>query len=505
MLARQRFSTATPEVLAPRLLTPLGAMPESAGGAAADATELAANPEPRVAILAAAASASVQPRGVPLWAWLAVLVAVFSMSSGGIWFALLAPSPPVLKAAWRLGVTTVLQLPGLAYQYRRADAELRRAWWAAMPLMGLSGAVLAVHFATWSASIDLTTLTHALLFVCTTPLIIVVWMGVRYGLSRRAAGREQAFAAMTSEPRPGSGSIEMASLSGAGAGELADLREISIESDHPSGKVPVADPGALSEGGGADHAPDRTVAAVDADAGVMARLRTGLIAWLHPASALPPTRLELAGTLVGFLGAAVLILSTEAPDAASGERGVSALGDFVAFLGAASFAVYAEVGARLRKWMPIFLYAAPVTAASAVGCALGSLAIEGATLAGTGPTSLWGFLGDSRVFGLTLGAAIVAGMFGHTSANLALQHVSPLILSVILLFEPLVGSLLGYAVGVQGVPGVWTLVAGPIMVVGAGLVTLGGRDASGRPAAAAAKAWVRARWRGDGAQQGRPI
>ena len=41
----------------------------------------------------------------PLWAWAALAVAVLAMSSGGLWFALLTETPPVLKACWRLALT----------------------------------------------------------------------------------------------------------------------------------------------------------------------------------------------------------------------------------------------------------------------------------------------------------------------------------------------------------------------------------------------------------------
>ena len=40
---------------------------------------------------------------------------------------------------------------------------------------------------------------------------------------------------------------------------------------------------------------------------------------------------------------------------------VSLLGDLSALCGAISIIGYLEVGRRLRAWMPIFLYACPVT------------------------------------------------------------------------------------------------------------------------------------------------
>ena len=52
-----------------------------------------------------------------------------------------------------------------------------------------------------------------------------------------------------------------------------------------------------------------------------------------------------------------------------------------------------------------------------------------------------------------------------------------LVVAVSGLWEPLLGSVLGFLVGVQGVPGATTLVAGPLLVAGCLLTTLGARDA----------------------------
>lgn len=42
--------------------------------------------------------------------------------------------------------------------------------------------------------------------------------------------------------------------------------------------------------------------------------------------------------------------------------------------------------------------------------------------------------------------------------NYLLEHISPLLVSVVLLMEPLFGSLIGFAFDKQGVPGLWTFV-----------------------------------------------
>lgn len=55
--------------------------------------------------------------------------------------------------------------------------------------------------------------------------------------------------------------------------------------------------------------------------------------------------------------------------------------------------------------------------------------------------------------------------------NYVLKHIAPLVVSVTLLLEPLVGSLIGAAFGLQGLPGPFTWVGGTVLLVGAAMVT----------------------------------
>ena len=372
------------------------------------------------------------PLNVPLWSYVALGVAVIAMSSGGVWFALLPDTPPILKAGWRLLATAVLQLPGFARDYHRASAETRLRWRGELPLLLSVGAfALAPHFALWSWSIEHTSLTHSLLFVSATPLVLVVWYAMRWAAAR-----------------PSSLCI-----------------------------------------------PRQAVGAI-----------TGTAATSVSTTALPPTFLELFGTAVGFAAAALLAAEAGSgapsdPGATPGyaEPAASLVGDGAALLGAVVVAIYLVVGRRLRAWMPVFLYACPVTGAAGVAACAVSMAFEpGAQLEGLEAGSLFGWLGSWHRFGITLGAALGPGILGHTLVNLTLIHINPLIVSVMMLLEPVSGSLIGYAVGVQGVPGTMTLLAGPVLLVGAALVTLGARGEDGqsigdaRCAEATAWLWAKA-------------
>ena len=290
-------------------------------------------------------------RAAPLWVFPVLALSVVAMSSGGLWFALLRETPPALKAAWRLIATAALQLGPFLYEAAAAPAAkvpgFAARWRAHVPVMVLAGVFLAVHFVAWSWSISHTSLTHSLLLVWTTPLIMVAAMALRHAASRAL-----------SPP------AALAEVAGAGG-----------PSDAP--------------------APERTLGALMRHA-------------LAPERSLPPTALEAAGSTLSFAAAAILILS--ASSSGLHEPGVTVEGDLMAFVGAAAVWLYLEVGGSLRSWMPLFHYVFPVTLESAISAALMSLLFEsGVSLRGSSPSSLLGFFFDTTSFGLVLGAAICSG------------------------------------------------------------------------------------------------
>jgi len=367
----------------------------------------------------------------PLWAWLVLAVAVLAMSSGGVWFAALDETPPVLKACWRLTATALCQIPLSCVQLSKATVELRAKLWGAAGALCLGGSILALHFAAWSWSVDNTSLSHSLLFVCSTPLLLVGWSTLVYGcvlLRQRhsAAKNRSAALALQLDEAPADGAVAL-------PGERGRAAE-----------------------GRAAHAP------------------------------LPPSLLECLGAALGFAAAALLAASAGSAAAGSSSHSVAPTlaGDAAALAGAAAMGLYLAVGGRLRQWMPLWIYAFAVTAVSALVSGVGALAMESGdggpfapvSLGGLGPSSMLGWLGSWRRFGCVAGAAVTSGILGHTGANLALEYISPLIISVALLLEPVVGSLLGYAAGFQGAPDAWTALCGPALIGSATLVTLGDRS-----------------------------
>lgn len=338
-----------------------------------------------------------------------------------------------------------------------------------MPLMVITGVLLAVHFDTWSVSVNLTSLAHSLLFVSTTPFVLIVVALFRYGGALIVSRKQQEGSNPTSArpPLTDDDSVQI----------VAASAEQSVDATVLSGpQAAAATPDQTVSASIAPHATSQPAAsAATANEPPPRSMMGSILARLFPADAKPPTALECAGVTIGTIAAAVLALS-HGDSSAAGTPSPSFIGDFIAFIGAVAMAFYLGVGSKLRKGLPLFLYAFPVTAVSAIASSVFSLAFEPeASLSGTHAASLFGWFGSGTRFGLTFAAAFGAGILGHTLCNYALGTISSLVVSVMLLLEPVVGSLMGYAAGVQGSVGAVTGVAGVFLLLGAALVTVGER------------------------------
>jgi len=181
-----------------------------------------------------------------------------------------------------------------------------------------------------------------------------------------------------------------------------------------------------------------------------------------------PHRWEAWGALIGVMGAILTI-----QDAGTGD--VTIIGDVAAFVGAIAIVGYLAAGRHLRgeREMPLFLYAFPVTAIAALFLTIHAILSEGATLDSTlVDTSVLGWADASWIV-LVAYLALGPGLAGHTGINASLRWLPPLVISVSVVLEPLLGGLLGWVLGVQAVPGFWTWVGGPFMIAGMALAIVG--------------------------------
>ena len=178
----------------------------------------------------------------------------------------------------------------------------------------------------------------------------------------------------------------------------------------------------------------------------------------------PATKIQSIGALVGFIGAAVVV------GGGASETGVSLYGDFLAFLGAVTVVGYLAIGRMVRGWMPLFLYAFPVTLVSAITLTTWAIFAEGLSFNLDDMTGAFGWISVTWI--LYVGyLALGPGLLGHTGINAVLRWIPPLTISMMLIMEPVIGSIIGWIVGVDSIPQIWTLIGGILMVSGLALVT----------------------------------
>ena len=173
-----------------------------------------------------------------------------------------------------------------------------------------------------------------------------------------------------------------------------------------------------------------------------------------------PTRLEKIGVMVGFIGAMVTLIDYKQ----GGD--VTFFGDFLAFIGAVTVVGYILAGKVLRQWMPVFIYALPVTLIAA-------LILIPASIIADENTAALGWI-ESELLGWFILLAFLAGILGHTGLNACLRWLSPLTISVAVTMEPMIGSFVGWFFFDSPIPGLWTWLGGPLLIIGVILVILGG-------------------------------
>ena len=177
----------------------------------------------------------------------------------------------------------------------------------------------------------------------------------------------------------------------------------------------------------------------------------------------PLLKRQSYGALLAFVGAALSLLSI-------GEDGeVTLIGDLAAFAGAVAIVGYLSAGRELRSWMPLFVYAFPVTFFAAILLTISSIFFE---------TSDWNQILSITTFGwidmIWLPAiaylAIGPGLIGHTGINGVLKWLPPIVISVSVLIEPILGTFIGIMLGTANYPDYWTLIGGSIILFGLYLV-----------------------------------
>ena len=173
-----------------------------------------------------------------------------------------------------------------------------------------------------------------------------------------------------------------------------------------------------------------------------------------------PHKLETIGALIGLLGAGITLLDAKI------DGDVTLWGDLLAVAGAVTVVGYIVAGRILREWMPVFVYAVPVTLIGAI------LLIPFSIILGE-ETAALGWI-ESDLLSWFILLAFLAGIVGHTGLNACLRWLPPLTISFAVTLEPIIGALIGWFFFSEGIPGKWTWIGGSILILGILFVIKGG-------------------------------
>jgi len=226
---------------------------------------------------------------------------------------------------------------------------------------------------------------------------------------------------------------------------------------------------------------------------------TGALSRIH---AKKPSTLETLGAVFGIVGAMIMLFDVREDNNAKGDplsqeqqrsgsgsdpnsnsethlHPPTIYGDAVAFSGAVAVCVYLVIGRKVRSFLPIWLYVFPVIGFACLTCLFFFVCDYYASPNGnvdrdicTMRTILLGFM-DRGILPYVIYLGIGPGIFGHTMVNALLKYVSPLVVSTAWLAEPILGSLFGFMVGLQPLPGLYTWLGGGALMVGLVLVVRG--------------------------------
>lgn len=365
--------------------------------------------------------------------------------------------PGALKSAWRLLFMATIQVPLAWREYGLASEDIRSQWRGSGALLCATGALSALNYVSFTVGLDHTSLADAVVIANSAPAWFVLTASglvAMFRLARACRGRSAPQAAVAHAALSAAAAVAIEAddaddserlvvettalpVRGAYGGSpdrdaattgSSDAEEEGGAAAAEVGRTGIPLPPAPSTDDGDELGPDALPPCVPRSA---ASAAVACLVWFYgPRGPLLPTALEAAGAAVGVAGVVWLVSSKEQDGAAAHASAAmgpptqpSPLGNALCVVAALSFCAYLAAGARLRRWMPIFLYSAPMTAVAALLASAAACTDPRVSVLGLGPASLFGWAGDAYRCGVVLASAVVPGLLGHTLANFAMAEV----------------------------------------------------------------------------------
>lgn len=115
----------------------------------------------------------------------------------------------------------------------------------------------------------------------------------------------------------------------------------------------------------------------------------------------------------------------------------------------------------------------PSTGSAAGFLTVSAVSFGGASVASSGRTGVAGWITSKYLPGVIY-LAVIPGILGHTSFNALLKYLHPLAIALPLTLEPVIGSLIGFALGFTSPPHLMTYIGGGVLLAAVALVTVSG-------------------------------
>ncbi|KAL3796961.1 hypothetical protein HJC23_000714 [Cyclotella cryptica] len=221
---------------------------------------------------------------------------------------------------------------------------------------------------------------------------------------------------------------------------------------------------------------------------ILSNLASLIIIGSKFAMGLPVLFWEGVGAAIGMAGALLCASAGyDAKEADNFDSKIAMLGNILAFLASVSTALYLSVAKTLRARVDLFVFMLLIfTYASATVLAYMTFVGQPYEFSFDPVIGLFGWV-DMLMdrLPLELWMAIICNGLGTTGYIAIMKYFDPVVVSMVMLMEPILASLMGAAVGVSALPGLVTWAGDAVVVLGSILVIWSGSkktetiDASG--------------------------
>ncbi|OQS04014.1 Drug/Metabolite Transporter (DMT) Superfamily, partial [Thraustotheca clavata] len=188
----------------------------------------------------------------------------------------------------------------------------------------------------------------------------------------------------------------------------------------------------------------------------------------------PITSGQLVGSLIGLVGGIVTTMDFHPVDPNAPVTLPTMTGDLVAFVGALGGVLYLTLAERLRPNVDlmVFMYYLDLIGAILLLTIMAGMGMP-LEFSIDPHFGLWGWMAPvANRLPVALYIIFVCDFIGTMGYVRALYYFEPIVISIVMLLEPIFATVIGILVHVEAVPGVLTLCGGLLVLAGTALVIL---------------------------------